>query len=59
MADPHVVVTGDGRWPQCDCGYQCQGETEDDRVRDGQRHARQVHGIDVSAKQILEQGRTT
>jgi hypothetical protein len=43
-------------WPQCDCGYECRGETVSDRVRDAQRHARDAHGIDVSADQILREG---
>lgn len=42
-------------WPVCDCGYQCRGDTLDERVRDGQRHARHAHGIEVSADQILRQ----
>jgi hypothetical protein len=45
--------------PQCDCGYVCEGETVEDRVLDGQRHAREVHGIDVSAQQVLERGQLT
>jgi predicted small metal-binding protein len=39
--------------PQCDCGYRCQGETVEERVRDGQRHARELHGIDVAPDQVL------
>jgi predicted small metal-binding protein len=46
-------------WPQCDCGYRCQGHTLDERVRDGQHHARAVHGIDVTDEQILKEGRST
>jgi predicted small metal-binding protein len=38
--------------PECDCGYACQGDTRDERLRDGQRHAREVHGIDVTPEQI-------
>jgi predicted small metal-binding protein len=41
--------------PYCDCGYQCQGETLEDRVRDAQQHAWDVHGIVVSVEQVLEQ----
>jgi predicted small metal-binding protein len=44
--------------PQCDCGYVCEGETVDERVRDGQRHAREVHGIEVSVDQVLDQRAT-
>jgi hypothetical protein len=39
--------------PVCDCGYECQGDTLNERVRDGQRHARDVHGIEVSADRML------
>jgi predicted small metal-binding protein len=40
---------------RCDCGYPCQGETLAERVHDGQRHAREVHGIEVSTDQIRNQ----
>jgi hypothetical protein len=39
--------------PVCDCGYQCQGDTPNEQARDGQRHARDAHGIEVSADQVL------
>lgn len=39
--------------PRCDCGYLCRGATLGERVDDGQRHAREVHGIVVSADQVL------
>jgi predicted small metal-binding protein len=45
--------------PTCECGYRCQGETAQDRVDDAQRHAREVHGIEVSADQILREGNVT
>ena len=58
--NPGLAVT------QCDCGYRCQGETVPERVSDAQRHARDVHGIDVSVAQVLaspspatDQGDTT
>jgi hypothetical protein len=40
---------------RCDCGYLCNGETVSDRVKDGQRHAREAHSIEVSADQVLNQ----
>ena len=40
----------------CDCGYSCVGATLDDRVRDALRHARAVHGIEVSPEQVLADG---
>jgi len=49
-------MTDDAVVPQCDCGYQCQGHTLEERVADGQRHAREAHGIDVSVDQVLTEG---
>ena len=43
--------------PRCDCGYVCEGESDDQVVADAQRHAREVHGIEVSREQILSAGR--
>jgi hypothetical protein len=40
---------------RCDCGYPCQGETIAERIQDGQRHALEAHGIEVSAHQIRNQ----
>jgi predicted small metal-binding protein len=40
---------------RCDCGYPCRGESLAERVQDGQRHAREAHGIEVSADQIRNQ----
>jgi hypothetical protein len=40
---------------RCDCGYPCQGETLAQLVKDGQRHALEAHGIDVSTDQIRNQ----
>lgn len=42
--------------PQCDCGYMAHGENLGARVRDAQRHARDAHGIDVPADQVLVNG---
>jgi hypothetical protein len=52
MAEPDEIVSPAAAL-QCDCGYLCQGETIDERVQDGQRHAARAHGIDVTAEQIL------
>jgi predicted small metal-binding protein len=43
----------------CDCGYHCQGDTLAQRVGDAQRHARDAHGIEVTAEQILTQPEAT
>jgi len=46
--------------PVCDCGYRSRGASLAARVRDAQQHALDVHGIDVSAHQVLdESGGTT
>jgi predicted small metal-binding protein len=42
-------------WPLCDCGYECRGETVEERILDAQQHATEAHGIDVTADQILQQ----
>lgn len=52
-AQQHGSATED--WPQCDCGYTGQGDTDLDCVCDAQRHAREAHSIDVSAEQIFDQ----
>jgi predicted small metal-binding protein len=42
---------------ECDCGYVCRGVDVDELVRDAQRHAREAHGIEVSAEQVLALGK--
>jgi len=37
----------------CDCGVTLRGETDDELVAAGQQHAKEVHGIDLSAEQLL------
>ena len=48
-----MTIDGADAVPRCDCGYVCQGSSVEDRVADGQRHAREVHGIQVTADQVL------
>jgi predicted small metal-binding protein len=57
MSERRHQMLGNQAGPVCDCGYQCQGDTLHDRVQDAQRHAREVHGIEVSAEQILKETR--
>ncbi|MHB8464531.1 MAG: DUF1059 domain-containing protein [Acidimicrobiales bacterium] len=38
--------------PRCDCGYECRGATDDELVDDAQRHAREIHGIEVTPEQV-------
>jgi hypothetical protein len=58
MEDPDDGSIQADTWPRCDCGYQCRGETSEDRALDAQRHALQEHGIEVSLDQVLKQART-
>lgn len=37
----------------CDCGYVVRGDTEDQLVDAAQRHARDVHGMELSRAQVL------
>ena len=36
----------------CECGYECRGESDSERIDDARQHARHVHGIDVTAEQV-------
>jgi predicted small metal-binding protein len=38
----------------CDCGYVVKGDTDDELVAGAQAHARDVHGMEISAEQALE-----
>jgi hypothetical protein len=48
-----MTETNPGAVTECDCGYRCRGETVAEQISDGQRHAREVHGIEVTADQVL------
>lgn len=37
----------------CDCGKTIHGRTDDDLIRDVQRHAKDVHNMDLSREQVL------
>jgi predicted small metal-binding protein len=37
----------------CDCGYVARGETDDELVQVAQRHAREVHDMELTAEQAL------
>ena len=37
----------------CDCGFVVQGETDDALVANAQAHAREVHGMEITADQAL------
>jgi predicted small metal-binding protein len=38
---------------KCDCGFVVRGETDEELVAIAQQHAREAHGTDVTAKQLL------
>lgn len=37
----------------CDCGFVVRGETDDEYVANGQKHAREVHSVEVTREQLL------
>jgi predicted small metal-binding protein len=42
---------------QCDCGYVARGETDDELVADAQKHAREVHDMEITTEQVLAMAR--
>jgi hypothetical protein len=42
-----------GRGLECDCGYVAHGEDDDELVAAVQAHAREQHGMELSAELIL------
>jgi predicted small metal-binding protein len=42
---------------QCDCGYVARGETDDQLVADAQKHAREVHDMEITTEQVLAMAR--
>ena len=38
---------------QCDCGYVVRGETDNELVANVQKHAREVHDMEITREQIL------
>jgi predicted small metal-binding protein len=38
---------------RCDCGHVIRGETDDELVANVQKHAREVHDMDLTREQIL------
>jgi predicted small metal-binding protein len=38
---------------KCDCGFVVRGDTDDELVAAAQRHAKEVHGMDITADQVL------
>jgi predicted small metal-binding protein len=38
---------------RCDCGYVVRGSSDDDLVSAARAHAQQVHGMELTAEQVL------
>jgi predicted small metal-binding protein len=38
---------------QCDCGHVVRGETDDEFVANVQKHAREVHDMEITREQVL------
>ena len=38
---------------QCDCGQVVRGETDDELVANVQKHAREVHDMEITREQVL------
>jgi predicted small metal-binding protein len=37
----------------CECGFTVQGDTDEELVSNAQAHAKEVHGMDLTAEQAL------
>ena len=42
----------------CECGVVLRGNTDDELVANTQRHARQVHKMEITREQVLAMART-
>jgi predicted small metal-binding protein len=42
---------------QCDCGHVVRGETDDELVVKVQKHAREVHDMEITKEQVLAMAR--
>jgi predicted small metal-binding protein len=42
----------------CQCGVVLRGETDDEVVANAQRHAREVHNMELTREQVLAMART-
>jgi predicted small metal-binding protein len=38
---------------KCDCGYVVRGETDNELVANVQKHAREVHDMEITKEQVL------
>jgi predicted small metal-binding protein len=46
-------VTPVAKIMQCDCGYVVRGETDNELVANVQKHAREVHDMEITKEQVL------
>lgn len=37
----------------CDCGFTVRGETDDELIANAQRHATEVHNLEITREQVL------
>jgi predicted small metal-binding protein len=37
----------------CDCGFVVRGDSDDELVADAQKHAKDVHDMDLTREQVL------
>jgi predicted small metal-binding protein len=51
--DPGKEATPMAKIMQCFCGHVVRGETDEELVANVQRHAREVHDMEVTREQIL------
>jgi predicted small metal-binding protein len=54
---PGKEVTPMAKIMQCDCGYVVRGETDDELVANVQKHAREVHDMEITREQVLAMAR--
>lgn len=38
---------------RCDCGYTASGDSDEELIAVAQRHAREIHAMDLSPEQVL------
>jgi predicted small metal-binding protein len=50
---PGKEVTPVAKIMQCDCGYVVRGETDNELVANVQKHAREVHDMEITREQVL------
>jgi predicted small metal-binding protein len=54
---PGKEVTPVAKIMQCDCGHVVRGETDNELVANVQKHAREVHDMEITREQVLAMAR--